>query len=109
MIGEESEALTSPKHLSQQLHYTSDASAHSDLTHIHGHGCDLTHIYGHGCVPENDVCITMNMEELIGELAEMMGMAADSNVKIFSHTKKAIQAWRHSSTNPSHDSKSVCN
>ncbi len=58
--GEESGALTSPEHLSQEPHYihdeTSDAPANSDLTHIHGHGC----------VPENDVSISMDTEELVG-------------------------------------------
>ncbi len=99
--GEESGALTSPKHLSQEPLYmhkeTSDASANSDLTHIHGHGC----------VTENDVPITMDTEELVGEAAEMMDMAADSKIMIFSPTKKAIQAWRHPGTNPSHDLESV--
>jgi hypothetical protein len=37
-----------------------------------------------------------------------MDMAEDSNVTIFSPFKKALQAWRHPGTNPSHDSKSVC-
>jgi hypothetical protein len=40
----------------------SDASTNSDLTHTHGHGC----------VPENDASIITDMEELIGEVAEMM-------------------------------------
>jgi hypothetical protein len=100
--GEESGALTSPEPLSQEPHYIhdemSDASANSDLTHIHGHGCVL----------ENDVSITTDTEELIGEATEMMDMAADSNIMIFSFTEKALQAWKHSGTNPSHDSKSVC-
>jgi hypothetical protein len=59
-------------HLSQEPHYihdeTSDTSTNSDLTHIHGHGC----------VPENDVSITTDTEEQIGEATEMMDMAADS-------------------------------
>jgi hypothetical protein len=48
------------------------------------------------------------VEELLGEVTEMMDMIADSNVMIFSPIKKVLQAWRHRSTNPSHDSKSVC-
>jgi hypothetical protein len=55
---------------------TSDPSTDSDLTHIDGHGC----------VPENDVSITMDIEELVGEAAEMMDMAADSKIMIFSPT-----------------------
>jgi hypothetical protein len=35
-------------------------------------------------------------------------MAADSKIMIFSPTEKALQAWRHPGTNPSHDSESVC-
>jgi hypothetical protein len=38
---------------------------------------------------------------------EMMDMAADSKITIFSPTKKALQAWRHPGTNPSHDMESV--
>jgi hypothetical protein len=73
--GEESGALTSPKHLSQEPHYihdeTSDASAANS---------DLTNIDGHGCVLENDVSITTDTEELVGEAAEMM--AADTQITI---------------------------
>jgi hypothetical protein len=76
----------------------SDASADSDLTHIHGPGC----------VPENDVSITMDTEELVGEAAQMIDMAVDSKIMIFSPTEKAIQAWRHAGTNPNHDLESVC-
>jgi hypothetical protein len=73
---------------------TSDAYTDSDLTHIHGHGC----------VPENDVSITMDTEELVGEATEimnmmmmmmMMMMVADSKIIIFTPTKKALRAWRH--------------
>jgi hypothetical protein len=39
-----------------------DASTDPDLKHIH----DL------GCVPEDDVSVIMDMEELIGEVAAMM-------------------------------------
>jgi hypothetical protein len=39
---------------------------------------------------------------------EMMDMAADSKTMIFSPTEKALQAWRHPGTNPSHDSESFC-
>jgi hypothetical protein len=77
---------------------TSDTSTNSDLTHIDGHGC----------VPENDVSITMATEELVGEAAEMMDITVDSKITIFSPTKKALQAWRHPGTNPSHDLESVC-
>jgi hypothetical protein len=76
----------------------SDTTANSDLTHINGHGC----------VPEIDVSITMDTEELVGEAAEMMDMAADSKIRIFSPPEKALQAWRHPGTNPSHDLESVC-
>jgi hypothetical protein len=99
--GEESGALTSPKHLSQEPHYihdeTSDASANPDLKHIHCHGCVL----------EDDVSVIMDMEELIEEVIKN-GHGSSSNVTIFSTNKKALQAWRHPGTNPSHDSKSVC-
>jgi hypothetical protein len=95
--------LTSPEQLSQEPYYihdeTSDTSTNSDLTHIDGHSC----------VPENDVSITTDTEELVGEATEMMEMAADSKILIFTHTKKALQAWRHPGTNPSHDLESVCN
>jgi hypothetical protein len=76
----------------------SDASTNSDLTHIHGHGC----------VPENDVSITTDTEELVGEATEMIDMAVDNKITIFYPTKKASQAWRNPGTNPSHDSESVC-
>jgi hypothetical protein len=68
----------------------------------------LTHIHGHACVPENDVSITMDTEELVGEATEMMDMAADSKITIFSPTEKVLQYWRHPGTNPSPDLKSVC-
>jgi hypothetical protein len=95
--GEESGALTGPEHLSQEPHYIhderSDTSTNSDLTHI----------------PENDVSITMDTEELVGEATEMMDMAAESKITIFSPTENALQAWRTlSATNQSHDLKSVC-
>jgi ABC-type iron transport system FetAB permease component len=61
---------------------TSDKSANSDLTHIDGHSC----------VPENDVSITMDTVEFVGEAAEMMDMAADSKIMMFSPTKKALHA-----------------
>jgi hypothetical protein len=65
--GEESGALTSPKHLSPEPHdETSDTSA------------------------------------------EMMDMAVDSKLTIFSPTKKTLQASRHPGTNPRHDLESVC-
>jgi hypothetical protein len=32
----------------------------------------------------------------------------DSKIMVFSPTKKALQAWRHPGTNPSHVSESVC-
>jgi hypothetical protein len=59
---------------------------------------------GHACVPENDVSITMDTEELVGEAAEMMDMAADSKIMIFSPMEKGL----HPGTNQSHDSESVC-
>jgi hypothetical protein len=52
----------------------------------------MTHIHGHGCVPENDVSITMDTEDIVGEFMEMMDMAADSKTMIFSPTEKALQA-----------------
>ncbi len=42
------------------------------------------------------------------EAAEMMDMAVDSKIMIFSPTKKALQAWRHPGSNPSHDLESIC-
>ncbi len=38
----------------------------------------------------------------------MMDMAVDSKIMIFSPTKKALQAWRHPGSNPSHDLESIC-
>jgi hypothetical protein len=32
-------------------------------------------MHGHGCVPEDDVSIIMDTEELFGEVTEMMKMA----------------------------------
>jgi hypothetical protein len=52
---------------------TSDASADSHLTHIHGHGCVL----------ENDVSITTDTEELVGEAAEMVDIPVDSKIRYF--------------------------
>jgi hypothetical protein len=55
------------------------------------------------------MCLTLTLTELLFEKqAEMMDMAADSKIMIFSPTKKAVQAWRHPGTNPSHDLESVC-
>jgi hypothetical protein len=68
----------------------------------------MTHIHDHGCVPENDVSITMDTEDVVGEATEKMDMAADRKTMIFSPTKKALQAWRHPGTNPSHDLESFC-
>jgi hypothetical protein len=65
------------------MHEMSDASANSDLTHIHGHGC----------VPENDVSITTDTEELVQEAAEMMDMAPGSrqqNNDIFSYQQEGL-------------------
>jgi hypothetical protein len=36
------------------------------------------------------VSITTDTEELVGEAAEMMAMAADSKITIFSPTEKAL-------------------
>ena len=38
----------------------------------------------------------------------MMDMAVDSKIMIFSPTEKALQAWRHPGSNPSHDLESIC-
>jgi hypothetical protein len=62
----------------------------------------------HDYVPEDDVSIIANTEELFEEQDEMMDMAADSKIMIFSPTENALQAWRHPGTNPSHDLESVC-
>jgi hypothetical protein len=62
----------------------------------------------HDYVPEDDVSIIMNREELFGEQDEIIDMAADSNVMIFSPINNALQYWRHPDTNPNHDSESVC-
>jgi hypothetical protein len=62
----------------------------------------------HDYLPEDDVSIVMNIEELFEEQDEIMDIAVDSNVMIFSPIENAIQYWRQPSTNPSHDSKSVC-
>jgi hypothetical protein len=50
----------------------------------------------------------MDVEEAVGEATEMMDMATDSKIAIFSPTKKALQAWRQQGTKPSHDLESVC-
>jgi hypothetical protein len=98
--GEESGALNSPEHFSQKPHYIHDemidASPNTGPNNIHDY------------VPEDDVSIILNTESLFEEQDEIMDMAADSNVMIFSPIKKALQYMRHHSTNPSHDSKSVC-
>ena len=49
---------------------------HSPILTLH------TFMAGHACVPENDVSITMDTEELVGEAAEMMDMAADSKITV---------------------------
>jgi hypothetical protein len=59
-------------------------------------------------VTEDDVSIIMNTEELFEEQDEIMDMAAESNVMIFSPTEKPLQYLRHPGTNPRHDLKSVC-
>jgi hypothetical protein len=50
----------------------------------------------------------MDTEELIGEAAEMMDVAANSKIAIFSPTEKALQSWRHPGTITSHDSELGC-
>jgi hypothetical protein len=40
--------------------------------------------------------------------AEMMDMAVDSKIIIFSTTEKALQSWRYPGTSTSHDSELVC-
>jgi hypothetical protein len=87
MMGRSLDELSiNPEHFSQEPHYihdeTSDTFTNSDLTHNDGHGC----------VAENDVSITTDTEELVGEAAEMMDMAADSKIMIFSPTEKDLQA-----------------
>jgi hypothetical protein len=62
----------------------------------------------HDYVPEDDVSIIMNSEELFEEHDEIMDMAVDCNVIIFSPIEKALQYWRQPSTNPRQDLKSVC-
>jgi hypothetical protein len=62
----------------------------------------------HDYVLEDDMSAIMSTEELFEEQDEIMDMAADSNVMIFSPLENALQDWRHPDTNPSHDSKSAC-
>jgi hypothetical protein len=57
----------------------------------------------HDYVPEDDVSIITNTEEIFEEQDEIMDMAVDSNVMIFSPIKKALQYWRHPDTNPCHE------
>jgi hypothetical protein len=45
----------------------------------------------HEYVPEVDVSIIMNSEELFEEQDEIMDMTVDSNVMIFSPIEKALQ------------------
>jgi hypothetical protein len=93
--GEESGGLTSPKHLSKEPYY------------IHHETSDA--FLDPGCVLEGEVSIILDIKELNVEVNGTIKLAADSNVMIFSPIKKAfLQAWRHPSMNPSHDSKSVC-
>jgi hypothetical protein len=66
------------------------------------------HIHGHGCVSENGLSISMDTEELVGEAAEMMDIAVRLQIMTFSPTEKALQAWRHPGTTPSHYLESVC-
>jgi hypothetical protein len=49
----------------------------------------------------------MNTEELFDEQDETMDVAVDINVMIF-FISRTLQYWRYPSTNPIHDSKSVC-
>jgi hypothetical protein len=81
--GEESGALNSPEHFSQESHYIHDkmidASPCTGPTNIHEY------------VPEVDVSIIMNSEELFEEQDEIMDMTVDSNVMIFSPIEKALQ------------------
>jgi hypothetical protein len=101
MMGKSLElALVPSTFLSQEPHYIhdemSDTSPSSGPTDIHDY------------VLEHDVAIVMDNEKLLfEEQAKMMDMAVDSKITIFSPTKKAVQAWRHPGTNPSHDLESV--
>jgi hypothetical protein len=67
---------------------TSDQSPYPDLTCMHGNAC----------VQEDDVSIITDTEEQFGKVTEMMKMAVDSNVMIFSPIEEALQAWRHCGT-----------
>jgi hypothetical protein len=48
-------------------------------------------------------------DEMSDASTKMIDMApVDSKIMMFLPTKKALQAWRHPGTAPSHDSESVC-
>jgi hypothetical protein len=55
-------------------------------------------MHGNACVQEDDVSIITDTEEQFGKVTEMMKMAVDSNVMIFSPIEEALQAWRHCGT-----------
>jgi hypothetical protein len=105
--GEEPGALTSPKPFSQGPHYIhdemSDASTNNKSGALTGSECfsqGLHYIHDEmtdtsanpSCVPEDDVSV-------IGEVTEMMKVAADSSMTIFSSPiEEILQAWRHCCT-----------
>ena len=49
----------------------------------------------HDYVPEDDVSIITNTEELFEEQDEMEDMAADSKIMIFSPIEEVLQVWKH--------------
>ena len=55
-----------------------DASPATDLNHIHD------------CVLEVDVAFIMDTEELVKEQGEMVKMAVDSNIMLFSLIEEAL-------------------
>jgi hypothetical protein len=59
-------------------------------------GMDLNHIHDH--VPEDDVSVITDTKELLEEQDEMVNMAVDCKVTLFSPVEEALQVWKHCST-----------
>jgi hypothetical protein len=87
----------SPEPFSQEPHYIHDEMIDASP----GTGPNDIHDY----VLEDDMSVITSTEEVFEEQDEIMDIAANSNVLIFSPIKNALQYWRHPSSYPSHDLK----
>jgi hypothetical protein len=57
---------------------------------------------------EDDVPAISNTKEFYEEQDKKEDVVARSEIKLFSPTEEALQAWRHHGTKPSHDLESIC-